>query len=55
MNHDLTYMDCWRLIAPLIPNTIDYGQVFVMTFLALQEAEKRRIADANGEKCEKKS
>lgn len=54
-HHDLTYMDCWRFIAPLIPNTIDYAQIFVMTFLALEEAEKRRIADATGKKCEKKS
>lgn len=45
MSSELTYMDCWRFIAPLIPNDIDYAQIFVMTFLALQEAEKRRIAE----------
>lgn len=45
MDNELTYMDCWRSIAPLIPNTTDYSQIFVMTFLALQEAEKRRIAE----------
>ena len=45
MSNDLTYMDCWRFIAPLIPNTIDYAQIFVMTFLALEEAENRRIAE----------
>lgn len=42
MSNEITYMDCWRFIAPLIPNTIDYAQIFVMTFLALQEAEKRK-------------
>ena len=52
-HHDLTYMDCWRFIAPLIPNTIDYAQIFVMTFVALKEAEKRRIAEEKREKCEK--
>lgn len=45
MSNEITYMNCWRFIAPLIPNTIDYAQIFVMTFLALQEAEKRRIAE----------
>ena len=53
-DHDLTYLDCWRFIAPLIPNTIDYAQIFVMTFVALEEAEKRRIAEEKREKCEKK-
>ena len=45
MSSELTYMDCWRFIAPLIPNTIDYAQIFVMTFVALEEAEKRRVAE----------
>lgn len=35
MDNELTYMDCWRFIAPLIPNDIDHAQIFVMTFLAL--------------------
>lgn len=52
--NELTYMDCWRYIAPLIPNTIDYAQIFVMTFVAPGEAEKRRIAEEKREKCEKK-
>lgn len=50
MENNLTYIDCWRFIAPLIPNTIDYAQIFVMTFLALQEAEERRIAEKRKEK-----
>lgn len=43
---NLTYMDCWNFIAPLIPvsddNTMD---IYVMVFDALKEAEKRRIAE----------
>ena len=46
MNSELTYMDCWHFIAPLIPvsddNTMD---IYVMVFGALKEAEKRRIAE----------
>ena len=47
MDNELTYMDCWHFIAPLIPvsedNTMD---IYVMVFNALREAEKRRIAEA---------
>lgn len=35
MSSELTYMDCWHFIAPLIP----------MVFNALKEAEKKRIAE----------
>nr|DAH71798.1 MAG TPA: hypothetical protein [Caudoviricetes sp.] len=50
--NEITYMDCWHFIAPLIPNTIDYAQIFVMTFHALQEAEERRIAEKRKERKE---
>lgn len=41
---DLTYMDCWHYIAPLIPvNRDTYSMsVYVMVFQALKEAEERR-------------
>lgn len=46
-----TYMDCWNFIAPLIPVTTDFAQdVYVMTFHALKEAEKKRIAEKRKEK-----
>ena len=45
----LTYMDCWRFIAPLIPVTDDQTSqwIYVMTFNALNEAEKRRVKKEN--------
>lgn len=40
---DLTYMDCWHYIAPLIPMSTKTSQeVYVMVFQALKEAEERR-------------
>lgn len=46
MDNELTYMDCWNFIAPLIPVTEDYTMdIYVMVFGALKEAEKRRIAE----------
>lgn len=41
---DLTYMDCWHYIAPLIPITSDRMtvEIYVMLFQALKEAEERR-------------
>lgn len=56
MDSELTYMDCWHFIAPLIPTGSDYGlDIYVMVFNALKEAEKRRIAEEKRGKCEKKS
>lgn len=51
MNHDLTYLDCWRFVAPLIPVTDDETSqwVYVMVFNALNEAEKRRVKKENVE------
>lgn len=40
---DLTYMDCWHYIAPLIPVSSETSQkIYVMVFQALKEAEERR-------------
>lgn len=45
MSNDITYMDCWHFIAPLIPVNTDYAKdIYIMVFNALEEAEKRRIA-----------
>lgn len=46
MRNELTYMDCWHFIAPLIPVNTDYTmEIYVMVFGALKEAGKRRIAE----------
>lgn len=38
---EITYMDCWHFIAPLIPIDNAYSRrVYVMTFHALKEAEE---------------
>lgn len=44
---DITYMDCWHYIAPLIPiNDNELSMhVYVMTFHALKEAEERRVKE----------
>lgn len=47
MSNDITYMDCWHFIAPLIPVSTDYTMdIYIMVFNALKEAEKKRIAGA---------
>ena len=39
---DLTYMDCWNYIAPLIPVSSETSQkIYVMVFQAMKEAEER--------------
>lgn len=49
MSDKLTYMDCWRFTAPLIPVNTDYTMdIYVMVFNALKEAEKKRIAEKKG-------
>lgn len=47
---EITYMDCWHFIAPLIPFKVDtYSMdVYVMTFQALKEAEERRVKENDG-------
>lgn len=45
MSNDITYMDCWGFIAPLIPVDTDFTMdIYIMVFGALKEAEKKRIA-----------
>lgn len=40
---DITFMDCWHFIAPLIPKNTDFArEVYVMTFKALKDAEEHR-------------
>jgi hypothetical protein len=40
---DLTYMDCWHFIAPLIPISSETSQdIYVMVFQALKEADERK-------------
>lgn len=40
---DLTYMDCWNYIAPLIPISSEMSQeIYVMVFQALKEADEKR-------------
>ena len=42
MSNELTYMDCWHFIAPLIPVDTDYTMdIYTMVFNALKEAEKK--------------
>ena len=43
--NEITYMDCWHYIAPLIPVKVDtYSiDVYVMVYQALKEAEERRV------------
>lgn len=50
MSNDITFMDCWGIIAPLLPVSTDFERgVYVMVFHALmKEAEKRRIAESWG-------
>lgn len=46
MSNELTYMDCWAFVAPLIPvNTDSTMDIYIMVFNALKEAEKRRIVE----------
>ena len=56
MDKELTYIDCWYFIAPLIPVTDDETSktVYVMTYNALKEAEKRRIEKEKRKKCGEK-
>ena len=49
MSNELTYMDCWHFVAPLIPVDTDYTMdIYIMVFNALIEAEKKRIAKKKG-------
>ena len=49
MKSDITVMDCWHFIAPLIPVNTDYTMdIYIMVFNAPKEAEKKRIAKKKG-------
>lgn len=51
MSNELTYMDCWNFVAPLIPVSTDCTMdIYIMVFNALKEAEKKRIAEKRKEK-----
>ena len=40
---ELTYMDCWSFVAPIIPVTDDLTMdIYVMVFNALKKAEEQR-------------
>lgn len=40
---ELTHMDCWNFVAPLIPVTDDLTMdIYVMVFNALKKAEGQR-------------
>ena len=46
---EITYMDCWHFIAPLIPIDNAYSRrVYVTVFHVLKEAEERRVKENNG-------
>lgn len=48
---DITFMDCWHFIAPLIPKNTDFArEVYVMTFNALKDAEEQRKKKPTGDK-----
>ena len=46
MSNDITYMDCWNFIAPLIPVSTDYNrEIYCMVYTAMNQAEKRRLVE----------
>lgn len=50
MKSDITFMDCWHYVAPLLPVNTDFGQeVYVMIFRALKDAEEKRVAEKKKE------
>lgn len=39
MDNEITYMDCWHFVAPMIPVNTDYARsIYCMVFSALKEA-----------------
>ena len=51
MDNELTYIDCWYFIAPLIPVNTDYARsIYCMVFYALKEAEDKRTKKKGGER-----
>lgn len=42
MDNELTYMDCWHFVAPLIPVNTDYARsIYCMVYYALNEADRQ--------------
>lgn len=49
MSNNITYMDCWHFVAPLIPVDTDYTMdIYIMVFNALKEAEKNGLQRRKG-------
>lgn len=54
MSSELTYMDCWNFVAPLISVSTDCTMdIYIMVFNALKEAEKKRIDEKREKRKEK--
>ena len=51
---NITYMDCWRYIAPTIPITEDpiSTRIYVMVFKALSDADEREKAEKKNERTD---
>lgn len=46
MSDEITYMDCWHFVAPLIPVNTDYARtVYCMVFQALKKAEEKQTTE----------
>jgi hypothetical protein len=44
MDNEITYMDCWHFVAPMIPVNTDYARsIYCMVFSALKEADDRQL------------
>lgn len=44
MDNEITYMDCWHFVAPMIPVNTDYARsIYCMVFQALKEADERQL------------
>ena len=55
MNNEITYMDCWHFIAPLIPVNTDYTRdIYCMVYAAMKQAEKRRLEEKRKKRKEPK-
>lgn len=49
---ELTYIDCWNFVAPLIPVTDDLTmEIYVMVFNALKKAENKERENSTNEKA----
>ena len=54
MSKNITYMDCWHFVAPLIPVSTDYTMdIYIMVFNALKEAEEKRISEKRNKRKER--